>query len=71
MPYSTFSTNDVVAVDLDDATHIEARYIMRNANFDTRKSFIEEIREKGGNERVTYAYDNNTYQLRCKARDLI
>lgn len=63
IPFSQFTKEDCLAFDLDDTTFCEGRNIMLNANFDPRKQFVEDIRTIAGNERVSFMYDNNNYQL--------
>lgn len=63
IPFFKLTQNDCVAFDLDDTTFTPKRLIMRDPNFDEKKSFTEEIRKVAGNERVTFMYDHNDYQL--------
>jgi hypothetical protein len=63
IPFNTFASQDFVAFDLDDTIFIQKNRIMRNANSAARNKFIDSIREKSGNERVTFAYEKSPYQL--------
>jgi hypothetical protein len=61
--FEQFGEETLVLFDLDDTTFIEKLCIMRNINFADRKKFVETIREKKNNERVTFLYDHQPYQL--------
>lgn len=63
IPFSKYTPKDFLGFDLDDTTFIQEQKIMRNANLDARKAFLDEIRDQEGNERVLFAYDNSKYQL--------
>lgn len=63
IPFEDFNLDDCVAFDLDDTVFIESIKIMRTTNYHKRKLFVEGLRCKGGNERVSFLFDNLTYQL--------
>lgn len=63
IPFLNYTKEEFIGFDLDDTIFIQEQKIMRNANFDDRKAFIDGIRAKEGNERVSFAYDNSKYQL--------
>lgn len=63
IPFSKYTSKDCMGFDFDDSLWTTEQKIMRRANFDARKAFLDEIRNQGGNERVSFAYDNSIYQL--------
>lgn len=63
IPFSKYTPKDFVGFDFDDTLWTTEQKIMRRSNFDDRKAFLKEIRTQGGDERVTFAYDNSKYRL--------
>jgi hypothetical protein len=63
IPFEEFDLMDCIAFDLDDTVFIESIKIMRTANYHKRKQFVEGLRSVGGNERVSFLFDQLTYQL--------
>jgi len=63
IPFHKYTSNDLIAYDLDDTVFVPIDKIMRTANAPQRTQFINDIRSKAGNERVTYTYDSSKYML--------
>ncbi len=63
IPFDNYTSDDIIAFDLDDTLFIQKDKIMRNANTSQRNMFISDIKNQCGNSRVSFLYDNSEYML--------
>lgn len=63
IPFDVCDENDLVAFDFHCTLVIEGMAIMREVNAEIGFQFIDEIKSKVGDERVTYLFDNLEYKL--------
>ena len=63
IPFDSYTSDDLVAFDLDDTVFVPAEKIMRSENNIQRSKYIEELSRTKGNIFVVRMFENLLYQL--------